>query len=112
MCVFLMSSWHLCDVIIAYVKRRLHYTGLHLLCLAALGDCRRDICLTIDTKFTHTSISNGDSYLDISNVANIGTAEGPRDASCQLKSCQLSGNSAETTCTTSPEQIEVMKLDV
>ena len=38
-------------------------------------------------------------------------AEGPRDASCQLKSCQLSRNSAETTCTTSPEQIEVMKLE-
>jgi len=40
-------------------------------------------------------------------------AEGPRDASCQLKSCQLPSNSAETrpTCTTSPEQIEVMKLD-
>jgi len=29
-------------------------------------------------------------------------AEGPRDASCQLKSCQLPRNSAETTCTTSP----------
>jgi len=28
-------------------------------------------------------------------------AEGPRDASCQLKSCQLPCNSAETTCTTS-----------
>jgi len=40
------------------------------------------------------------------------TAEGPRDASCQLKSCQLPSNSAETTCTTtSPEQIEVMKLE-
>jgi len=38
-------------------------------------------------------------------------AEGPRVASCQLKSCQLPRNSAETTCTTSPEQIEVMKLD-
>ena len=35
-------------------------------------------------------------------------AEGPRDASCQLKSCQLPLNSAETTCTTSPE---VMKLE-
>ena len=34
-------------------------------------------------------------------------AEGPRDASCQLKSCQLPRNCAETTCTTSPEQIEV-----
>ena len=38
-------------------------------------------------------------------------AEGRRDASCQLKSCQLSRNSAETTCTTSPEEIEVMKLE-
>jgi len=37
--------------------------------------------------------------------------EGPRDASCQLKSCQLPRNSAETTCTTSPEQIKVMKLE-
>jgi len=38
-------------------------------------------------------------------------AEGPRHASCQLKSCQLLRNSAETTCTTSPEEIKVMKLD-
>ena len=38
-------------------------------------------------------------------------AEGPHDASCQLKSCQLPRNSAETTCTTSPEQIEVRKLE-
>ena len=38
-------------------------------------------------------------------------AEGPRDASCQLKSCQLPRNSAETICTTSPEQIEVTKLE-
>ena len=30
-------------------------------------------------------------------------AEGPRDASCQLKSCQLPRNSAETTCATSTE---------
>ena len=37
-------------------------------------------------------------------------AKRPRDASCQLKPCQLSHNSAETTCT-SPEQIEVIKLE-
>ena len=37
--------------------------------------------------------------------------DGPRDVSCQLKSCQLPCNSAETTCMTSPEQIEVMKLE-
>jgi len=30
---------------------------------------------------------------------------------CQLKSCQLPHNSAETTCTKGLEQIEVMKLD-
>ena len=38
-------------------------------------------------------------------------AEGPRDASCQLKSCHLPRNSADTICTTSPGQIEVMKLE-
>ena len=39
-------------------------------------------------------------------------AEGPRDVSCQLKSCQLRRNSAETTCMTSLDQIDVMKLEV
>ena len=39
-------------------------------------------------------------------------AEGPRDASCQLKSCQLPLNSAETTYTTSPDQIDGMKLEI
>ena len=29
----------------------------------------------------------------------------------QLKSCQLPRNSAEATCTTSPQQIKVMKLE-
>jgi len=39
-------------------------------------------------------------------------AEGARDASCQLKSCQLPRNSAETTYTTSPDQIDGMKLEI
>ena len=39
-------------------------------------------------------------------------AEGLHDASCQLKSCQLPCNSAETTYTTSPDQIDGMKLDI
>ena len=39
-------------------------------------------------------------------------AERPRDASCQLKSCQLPRNSAETTYTTSPDQIDGMKLEI
>ena len=38
--------------------------------------------------------------------------QGPRDASCQLKSCQLPRNSAETTYTTSPDQIDGMKLEI
>ena len=39
-------------------------------------------------------------------------AEGQRDASCQLKSCQLPRNSAETTYTTSPGQIDGMELEI
>jgi len=39
-------------------------------------------------------------------------AEGPRDASCQLKSFQQPRNTAETTYTTSPDQIDGMKLDI
>jgi len=55
-------------------------------------------------------------YINLHNPQCVSTrssdiAEGPRDVSCQLKSCQLPHNSAETTCTTSPEQIEVMKLE-
>jgi len=44
-------------------------------------------------------------------IRSSAIAEGPRDASCQLKSCQLPRNSVETTCTTSPEQIEIMNLE-
>jgi len=40
---------------------------------------------------------------DLNVTKSSAIAEGPRDASCQLKSCQLPRNSAETTCTTSPE---------
>jgi len=36
----------------------------------------------------------------------------PHDASCQLKSCQLPRNSAETTYTTSPDRIDGMKLEI
>ena len=39
-------------------------------------------------------------------------AEEPRDASCQLKYCQLPRNSAETTYTTSPDEIDGMKLEM
>ena len=46
------------------------------------------------------------------NARSSAIAEGPRDASCQLKSCQLPRNSAETTYTTSPDQINGMKLEI
>jgi len=39
-------------------------------------------------------------------------AEGPRNASCQLKSCQSPTQVHKLYLTTSPEQIEVMKLEV
>ena len=45
-------------------------------------------------------------------IRSSAITEGPRDASCQLKSCQLPRNSAETTYTTSPDQIDGMKLEI
>jgi len=47
----------------------------------------------------------------VSRTRSSTIAEGPRDASRQLKSCQLPRTSADTTCTTTPEQIEVMELE-
>jgi len=51
------------------------------------------------------------TWLILTNTRSSAIAEGPRDASCQLKSCQLPRNSAETTYTTSPDQIDGMKLE-
>ena len=48
----------------------------------------------------------------IKQTRSSAIAERPRDASCQLKSCQLPCNSAETTYTTSPDQIDGMKLEI
>ena len=64
---------------------------------------------TVSPKTTwHTTIFSCQPIFTRSSAIALG----PRvRASCQLKSCQLPRNSAETTCTTSPEQIEVMKLD-
>jgi len=56
--------------------------------------------------------NNASSVASVCNTRSSAIAEGPRDALCQLKSCQLPRNSAETTCATSPKQIEVMKLEV
>ena len=49
---------------------------------------------------------------NVSITRSSAVAEGPRDASCQLKSCQLPRNSAETTYTSSPDQIDGMKLEI
>ena len=52
------------------------------------------------------------SSLLVVNTRSSAIAEGPRDASCLLKYCQLPRNSAETTYTTSPDQIDGLKLEV
>jgi len=51
-------------------------------------------------------------YCGLSKTRSSAIAEGPRDASCQLKSCQLPRNSAETTYMTNPDQIDGMKLEI
>ena len=58
-----------------------------------------------------------DLRLAVSVTRSSAIAEGPHDASCQLKSCQLKScqlprNSAETTYTTSPDRINDMKLEI
>jgi len=53
-----------------------------------------------------------DSDLRLIVTRSSAIAEGPRDASCQLKSCQLPRNSAGTTYTTSPDQMDGMKLEI
>ena len=58
-----------------------------------------------------TKTRRHDYFTAVVNTRSSAVADGPRDASCQLKSCQLPRNSAETTCTTSPEEMEVMKLE-
>jgi len=62
-------------------------------------------------KALHISILERSKFLRHKLTRSWAIAEGPRDASCVLKSCQLPRNSAETTWTTSPEQIEVMKSE-
>jgi len=48
-------------------------------------------------------------YQRLEKTRSSAIAEGPRDASCQFKFANCH-TSAETTCTTSPKQIKVMKL--
>ena len=71
------------------------------------ADCR---CLPPSTPPKNYSHAASTRCPELYTTRRSAIAERPRDASCQLKSCQLPRNSAETTCTTSPEQIKVMKL--
>ena len=63
-------------------------------------------------KFPLHSIFFQNSSFFVGKTRSSAIAERPRDASCQLKSCQLPRNSAETTYTTSPDQIDGMKLQI
>jgi len=51
------------------------------------------------------------SVTTITKSRSSAIAEGPRCV-CRLKSCQLPRNSAKTTYTTSPDQIDGMKLEI
>ena len=67
------------------------------------------LCTKIRSPSHHKYIIRHNDSLKTRSSA---IAEGPRDASCQLKSCQLPPNSAETTYTTSPDRIDGMKLEI
>jgi len=76
------------------------------------------IACTERILFIDLHTRHGDGRYNLNHVINSNStrnsaiAEGPRDASCQLKSYQLPRNSAETTYTTSPGQIDGMKLEI
>jgi len=50
----------------------------------------------------------GWSMAPVCSTRSSATADGPRDAMCQTKSCQLLHNSVGTSCATNPKQIEVV----
>ena len=79
-------------------------------------DCLMTTCHNVGVKVS-SEMCNLCGLYRLEYIAQLKTrssaiAEGPRDASCQLKSCQLPRNSAETTYTTSPDQIDGMKLEI
>jgi len=68
--------------------------------------------LFIDLHTRHGDGRYNLNHINSNSTRSSAIAEGPRDVSCQLKSCQLPRNSAETTYTTSPGQIDGMKLEI
>ena len=69
--------------------------------------------ITIRLWFIKLELNDRDLLVrNLHKTISSAIAEEPRDASCQLKSCQLPSNSAETTYTRSPDQIDGMKLEI
>jgi len=70
------------------------------------------VCLEQDADLHMAQLMSLPLTVSRFSTRSSAITEGPRDASCQLKSCQLPRNSAETTYTTSPDQIDGMKLEI
>jgi len=79
--------------------------------LVAIMTVGVNVCDTLSRSVgqTNRKLYGGLSAFEMQTRSSA-IAEGPCNASRQLKSCQLPCNSSETNFTTSPEQIEVMKL--
>ena len=88
-----------------YLNFLKHNAGL----VERIPRAQNQIIPSISVSIEHRLVTDG-VFPDQTRSSAI--AEGPRDASCQLKSCQLPRNSAETTYTTSPDQIDGMKLEI
>ena len=86
----------------------LHYLGKHKPQKLRTQQTRNHDQIIKWLQLNHASLLVS-QYLSTRSSA---IAEGPRDALCQLKSCQLPRNCAETTYTTSPDQIDGMKLAI
>jgi len=95
----------------------MHYQFKVVLCKSLLYE-KNVCCFNSDIEATTSTDQISKPVIDNKPITHrkqtrsSAIAEGPRDASCQLKTCQLPRNSAETTYTTSPDQIDGMKLEV
>ena len=83
-----------------------------ILRLAVLVELRLVTNTDTQTDRHRPMASTADAQHSAVKTRSSAIAEGPRDASCELKSYQLPRNSAETTYTTSPDQMDGMKLEI
>ena len=105
------DPWHpLCSVYELDNPLRQHLSRSSLVFLLALDPQLHTPCIS-SPNHHHYHLS-ASWVLKVNITRSSAIAEGPRDASCQLKSCQLPRNSAETTYTASPDQIDGMKLEI